>query len=75
MGVRMAEPKKLLSMSETAALLAVSQNTLRKWADAGRVPTVRRPGGGGLRRFDPDVIERTRREMGLSDEDASGQPS
>jgi excisionase family DNA binding protein len=60
--------KKMLSIGEAAARLHVSQNTLRKWSDEGRVPTVRRPGGGGLRRYDPNVIERIRREMGYEED-------
>ena len=32
-------------MGEAAALLGVSTDTLRRWADAGRVATVRAPGG------------------------------
>jgi excisionase family DNA binding protein len=61
-----AEAKpRFMSMAEAADRLGVSHNTLRKWSDEGRVPTVRRPGGGGYRRFDPDVIERVAREMGI----------
>src|SRR5579883_877718 len=53
-----------MTTTEAAARRGVSQNTLRKWSDEGRVPAVRRP-GGGYRRFDPDVIERVAREMGI----------
>ena len=32
-------------MGQAAELLGVSTDTLRRWADAGRLPTVRTPGG------------------------------
>lgn len=32
--------------AEAAEILGVSQNTLRAWADAGRVPMYRNPGNG-----------------------------
>lgn len=59
--------KKLLTTREAARLLGIHENTMRAWADSGRVPAIRRPGGGGLRRFDPEVIERIRREMGFEE--------
>src|SRR6266487_5337071 len=31
-------------ISEVAALLGVSDDTVRRWADSGRLPTVREPG-------------------------------
>jgi molybdopterin-binding protein len=34
-----------LRMSEAARLLGVSDDTVRRWADAGRLPTTRGPGG------------------------------
>lgn len=61
------EGRALLTLGEAARRLRVHENTLRKWADEGRVPVVRRPGGGGYRKFEASVIERLRREMGLSD--------
>ena len=61
------EDKKMLTLTEAAARLKVHPNTLRKWSDEGRVPTVRRPGGGGYRRFEPESIEELRRELGLRD--------
>jgi excisionase family DNA binding protein len=57
----------MLTTPEAAKRLGVSENTLRLWSDQGRVPAIRRPGGGGYRRFDPEVIDRVRREMGLPD--------
>jgi excisionase family DNA binding protein len=60
----------MLTTPEAAARLGVSENTLRNWSDQGRVPAIRRPGGGGYRRYDPTVIERVRREMGLPDSES-----
>jgi excisionase family DNA binding protein len=31
-------------ISEVASLLGVSDDTVRRWADSGRLPTVREPG-------------------------------
>jgi molybdopterin-binding protein len=38
-------PESLLPISEAAELLGVSDDTLRRWADAGRLPLVRSSGG------------------------------
>jgi excisionase family DNA binding protein len=59
--------QRLLSMAEASALLKVHPNTLRKWVDEGRVPSVRRPGGGGQRRFEAEAIEELRQQLGLRD--------
>lgn len=58
---------RLLTITQAAARLRIEQKTLRRWADAGRVPHVRTL--GGQRRFEPAVIERMRREMGFKDAD------
>jgi excisionase family DNA binding protein len=43
-----------LSLQEASHLLGVHPSTLRQWADSGKIPTVRTP--GGHRRFaEPDV--------------------
>lgn len=47
---------KLLTISQAARLLDISQNTLRAWADRGLVPVVRTP--SGQRRFYLDDVER-----------------
>lgn len=52
---------RLLTISEAARRLGVHQNTLRTWADAGKVPHVLLP--SGYRRFRPADIERMRSEM------------
>ena len=52
---------KLLTISEAARDLGIHPNTLRGWVDRGLVPVVRLP--SGHRRFEPEQIERIRREM------------
>jgi putative resolvase len=52
---------KLLTISEAARELGVHPNTLRGWVDRGLVPAVRLP--SGHRRFEPEQIERIKREM------------
>ncbi len=42
-------PDQWLSLSEASAILGVHASTLRRWADSGRVPCQRTP--GGHRRF------------------------
>ncbi len=58
------EPR-LLTLGEAAERLGVHENTMRKWADQGIVPAVRRP--GGHRRFELKVIEEKRKELGFRD--------
>jgi excisionase family DNA binding protein len=57
------QESKLLTLGEAAERLGVHANTMRKWADQGIVPAVRRP--GGHRRFEPQVIEEKRKELGF----------
>ncbi len=38
-------PESRLSISEAADLLGVSDDTVRRWADAGRLPLIRSEGG------------------------------
>lgn len=47
--------KTYLRLSEAAELAHVSSATLRRWADAGKVPYVRTP--GGERRFLRSSVE------------------
>jgi putative resolvase len=54
---------KLLNIAEAARRLGIHENTLRQWADKGRVKHVRLI--SGVRRFAPEEIERLRREMGI----------
>ena len=63
---------KLLTVKEAAKRLGVHYQTLRVWADTGKVPVVRLP--SGYRRFEPAVIDRVRREMGFTS-DAKDDPN
>ncbi len=56
---------KLLNIAEAARRLGIHQNTLRQWADRGRVKHVKLI--SGVRRFEPAEIERVRREMGYGE--------
>ena len=51
----------MLSVSEAAARLGVSAKTLRRYADAGKVPYTRLP--SGHRRFRSDAIDALAREV------------
>jgi excisionase family DNA binding protein len=44
-----------LTLHAASALLGVAPATVRRWADAGRIPTRRTP--GGHRRFDPQAVQ------------------
>lgn len=55
---------RLLTITQAAARLGVNQKTLRRWADAGKVPHVRTL--AGQRRFEVAVIDRLRQEMGFA---------
>jgi excisionase family DNA binding protein len=52
----------LVNVRETARLLGVSEATVRNWANRGLLRAGRLP-GSGYRRFDPDQIQRMRKEM------------
>jgi excisionase family DNA binding protein len=72
--VVVAEParrrRKPLTLTEAAAELGVSTQTLRRWADAGRIPVLRTL--GGRRRFRPKDIEAARQQIGFpADEEES----
>ena len=43
-----------LRLAEAAQMIHVHPETLRRWADDGKVPFVRTP--GGQRRFSPDDL-------------------
>lgn len=50
-----SDPKeRWLTLSEVAAMLGVHEGTVRRWADAGRLPSYRTP--GGHRRFMRDDV-------------------
>jgi excisionase family DNA binding protein len=50
-----------MTTSQAAHELGVHPNTLRGWVDRGLVPAVRLP--SGYRRFEPEQIERIKKDM------------
>lgn len=52
---------KLYVITEAAAMLGVHQNTLRRWANAGKVPHIRLP--SGQRRWTLEQVEQIRATM------------
>jgi excisionase family DNA binding protein len=57
-----ADPASWLSLGPASRLLGVDPDTLRRWADSGRVPSWTTP--GGHRRFDRRTIARLTRDRG-----------
>lgn len=55
---------RLVSLTQAADELGIHYQTLRAWADAGKVPVVRMP--SGHRRFERSAIERVKHEMGFT---------
>jgi excisionase family DNA binding protein len=55
------EPRLGLSISEAARVLGVSLSTVRRWSDAGVLPSYRTP--GGQRRYNRDQLERFLRSL------------
>jgi predicted site-specific integrase-resolvase len=53
--------QQLIGITKAARILGVHPNTLRKWADEGRVPHVLLP--SGYRRFSIVAMERFRHQM------------
>lgn len=49
------EPDKLLTPSEVARAFHVQPSTVRRWAQSGKLPCVRTP--GGQRRYRQDVVD------------------
>lgn len=60
---------KLIASGAVAEILGVNAKTISRWAQQGRIPSVRTL--GGHRRFDPDVIEAIAHEL-REEEPASG---
>lgn len=52
--------REWLRMAEACALLYVTSDTLRRWADRGHIRTIRTP--GNQRRFSREDVERIARE-------------
>lgn len=50
----MPEPDRLLTPAEVAAMFNVEAKTVTRWAKAGRIPSMRTP--GGHRRFRSTTI-------------------
>lgn len=61
-------PERPLTPSQVAALFSVTVTTVGKWADEGKLPYFRTP--GGQRRFHPQEIERIRRSGGIDSPEA-----
>lgn len=59
-------------ISEAAALLGVSDDTLRRWAEAGRVPTTR--DGSGRRAIDGAALARFAEETAAAVERPAARP-
>ena len=59
-----------LRVAAAAELLEVSQHTLRRWADAGAVPSRRTP--SGQRQFRRSALERMLVERGGASREAEG---
>jgi excisionase family DNA binding protein len=55
------EPRLGLSISEAARVLGVSLSTVRRWSDAGVLPSYRTP--GGQRRYNREQLERFLRSL------------
>jgi excisionase family DNA binding protein len=49
------EPRLALSISDAARVLGVSLSTVRRWSDAGVLPSYRTP--GGQRRYSREQLE------------------
>jgi excisionase family DNA binding protein len=66
---------KLLNTAEAATFLRVSEASIRRWADAGLLPT-RRVGGRRERRFtEPDLVQFLNRETGPQAATQSPEPA
>ena len=50
-----------LTVRSAASLLAVSVDTVRRWADSGLLPSYRLP--SGHRRFDRSAVQRFREDL------------
>jgi len=46
--------RRLLTVADVAGMLAVDPATVKRWAASGRLPSLKI---GGVRRFDPDVVD------------------
>ena len=60
---------KLLGIAEVAERIGVDQKTLRRWADAGKVPHVRLP--SGYRRWTEEQVRQILDDLGISSKTAA----
>ena len=51
----MKEEESLLTPAEVAAMFRVATETVRRWANAGKLDSVRNPGGGHYRFRESEV--------------------
>ena len=57
-----AEPDRLLTSSEAAALFGVSSETVTRWANRGMLSFIRTPGGRDMR-FRESVVRKLREDL------------
>jgi excisionase family DNA binding protein len=62
-----------LTLHEVSAQLGVAPSTVRRWADAGRIPARRTE--GGHRRFDPAAVRALRATLTPAEAPHAGPPS
>jgi excisionase family DNA binding protein len=70
-------PKRLLTPAHVAKRFAVSERTIRYWAEIGELPGFKIGNGNKLWRFDAQAIEdylTSREASGMSDDDGGQQP-
>lgn len=59
----MSEDERLLNVRQAARLLGVHENTVRTWANSGRLTVALRLGPKRFRRFQPAEVARVRAAM------------
>lgn len=64
---------KLLGVREAAEQLGVHENTIRRWEEAGLIRALKLP--TGVRRFQPEEVERVRSQILGSAAQASDDPA
>lgn len=68
-----AENAAWLTLHEVSTQLGVAPSTVRRWADAGRIPARRTE--GGHRRFDPAAVRALRASLAPVESHHAGPPS
>lgn len=64
MTARVPEPDYLLTPAEVAALFRVDPKTISRWAKAGKIPSMRTP--GGHRRYQSSDVHSLLDTLGIS---------